>query len=132
MEAERFLCLCDLFLQDKQSITFQELWDWSSCCDKYPNRLLYQEGRKFFCANGLDKRLEDFTEEEKQEHLAYCLEKIDVEKIRSFVERLPREKNLLTLGEIMEVMGKNAHTLLNPVNGKVVSDYVNLFAQYSL
>jgi len=110
---QKFLCICDLLLVGKESITLEELKLWSDYIVETPIRALYSEGRKLHGKNIDVKGI---------------AESIDISLIASYLNR-QSEENLLGLGKIFKVLGKNSNVLLsNPKHGKLINNYIGLFA----
>lgn len=113
---EHFLCVCDVLVTDKQSVTFDELARWAAFVMETPIRALYKEGRKFFCA----------PDEERETARLRVIAVLDESVIAAYLVHADQE-NLFTLGSVMEVLGKNAKALVRREHCMVVQAYVNLF-----
>ena len=117
------MCICDVLIEDKFSVTTHELEIWASYIIDTPVRPLYGEGRKIY--NVLQT---DLKKSLGKECVRLAVNSLDISVIKSYRDNHPKEENLLMLGNIFEVLGKNSKALLsNKDYAILIRDYVNLF-----
>ena len=120
---QKFLCICDVLLSDKESITFEELKAWSDYIVETPIRALYAEGRKL---NLYKDQKFDTMKSAKS-----VVDSIDTSVIAAYLFQCPKEEGLLGLGQIFEIIGKHSNVLINnPEYGNLIKDYVTLYRSY--
>jgi hypothetical protein len=102
-----FLCVCDVLVADRNSVTRPELAGWSAYILQTPIRDLYLEGRKFNPTHNLQE----------------TVDQLDIDKISDYLQR-ERSRGA---HEAIETVGKHIGSIAdNPKVGEVIIQLVNL------
>lgn len=102
-----FLCVCDVLVADRNSVTRPELAGWSAYILQTPIRDLYMEGRKFNLTHNLQE----------------SVDQLDIDKISAYLQR-ERSRGA---HEVISTVGRHIDSIAcNPKVGEVIIELVNL------